>query len=319
VAIVRVVALAGALSGAVACGASDKEIRKASTSGYDADFAIVYSETLAVVTELYPRLDENPSAGWIKTAWHQIRINQSGETHEAQGVGMSESGTPIGTTAEDRPGTGATGGGGVFGQTRTMGTLYFVRFRVYVLGGRPWRVRIEGEAAEYEPGMKPAPLKGAEVPPWLKGRVDALQVAVYRRLKKHAVKLDKDTKRYERRPTPKRPPPKLASYGDIPTPAAVRVHALRAALRAGDFDAVRTFLIEDFVWSAGGQPSADQALIMWRADPTIPSALVMALEGGCGTDGDEVACPAAAASGALRATFKRDGAEWKLASFVAAE
>src|ERR1043166_3324969 len=65
---------------ALLCGCpSSKEIRIAQTSAYDADFAIVYSETLAAVQELYPELTEDPASGIIRTAWHQVTYS-SGTT-----------------------------------------------------------------------------------------------------------------------------------------------------------------------------------------------------------------------------------------------
>jgi len=302
---------------AAACGASQKTIHKAETSGYDTDFAIVFSEALAAVQELYPHLDENPSAGWIKTSWHQLKISQSNTTHEAQGIGVGETPNPNSQVSGDPNQVG--GGSGVFGGTRTTGTLYFIRFRVYVLGGRPWRVRVEAEAAEYEPGLKPAPLKGADVPPWLKPRAQALQVSVYKRLEQYAVRIDARPTRWTEIAQPKKAP-QLGKYGAIPKPAAARVHALRGALLAGDFDKVRTFLVEEFVWSAGATPSADQALMMWKADPTILSRLVSSLDSGCSASDDKtVACPVDAKSGQLRATFAEQAGEWKLTSFVSAE
>jgi hypothetical protein len=295
---------------ATACGASKREVHRAQTSGYNADFAVVYTQTLATVTDLYPHLVENPSAGVIKTAWHQIRIRQSGDPSSGDNtisnpgnISGNNPGGALERTASNHPG----------------GTLYFIRFTVYVLGGRPWRVRIEGEAAEWEAGMKQSILKGAERPAWLRGRTEALQVAIYRRLKKNAVRIDSKKKR---RAGADKKKPKLdpKAYGDIPGDATARVHALRAALRVGDFAKVRTFLIDEFVWSAGGAPSAEQAVIMWQADPTLASRLVAALEAGCLHSKDTaetLTCPAESRAGALRATFVKTGDAWMLGWAVA--
>jgi len=302
---------------ATGCPASQREIRAAKTSGYDADFALVYTQVLAAVTELYPHLVENPSAGVIKTAWHQIKIRQG------DGGGGS-SGTTSGAAPNFDPdaqaggmtGAAAAGGGSLeAGGIHPGGTLYFVRFNVYVLGGRPWRVRIEAEAAEWEAGMKQSRLTGAARPEWLKGRTEALQVAIYRKLRKFAVSLDKVNLR--KRPPRKKKAVDLARYGAIPEPAAKRIHALHTALLAGKFDQVRAFLIDEFVWSAGGAPSADQAIIMWQADPTIASRLLAALDAGCGgADGGAVTCPAEPAPGGPRATFRLVGDAWMFVSFV---
>ncbi|RMH38795.1 MAG: hypothetical protein D6689_18675 [Deltaproteobacteria bacterium] len=288
-----------------ACGASPKEVHLATTSGYDADFAVVYSKVLEAVVELYPYVDENPTSGVIRTAWHQIKISSGEDTRTARGVGVG---------SVTNPATGGAGGG-AFGGTARMDKLYFVRFRVYVLGGKPWRVRIEGEAAEYEPGLKPVPLSGADVPPWLKGRVEALQVAIYRKLKRYAVPIHKS----RRRPVARAPAPDFARYGAIPPAAAQRIHALREALRAGRFDAARAMVADDLVWSEGAAPGADQAVALWRADPTLVSRLVAALEAGCAGNDQQVACPAAPAPGDIQATFALVGGRWKLVRAVPVE
>ena len=58
-----------------------------------------------------------------------------------------------------------------------------------MVGGKPWRVRVTGEASEWELGAVPVTLRGADEPHWLQGRTDALRVAIYRRLKAYAVPL----------------------------------------------------------------------------------------------------------------------------------
>jgi hypothetical protein len=288
--------------GGTGCGASRKEVNAAQTSGYDADFAIVFSETLAAVQKLYPHLDENPSAGWIKTAWHQLRIRQS------------DDGNPGGQTTGP-PLQGNASSPLLSQDSHPGGKLYFVRFDVYVLGGKPWRIRVEGQASEWEAGMKQSPLRGAATPQWLKGRVEGLQVAIYRRLKRHAVPLSGP-----------RPPPVAArtgkikaprrSYGDIPAAAAVVIDHCRSALLAGNFAQVRGFMADDFVWSEGGAPGADEAIIVWRADPTLVSQVLAAFDQGCVTvAADKVVCPGRG-EGGYQAQLVVVGGAWKLQRFT---
>jgi hypothetical protein len=287
-----------------ACGASAKEVRLAQTSGYDADFAIVFSEALAAVQELYPHLDENPSAGWIKTAWHPLRVNQ-----ESTGGGGN---VPTSTLT---PSGGALSGSSTTAERK----FYFVRFRVYVLGGRPWRVRVEGEASEYEIGdAQPVPLHGADVPGWLKGRTEALQVAIYDRLRGHAVQIQvKNARAVE--PAPSAAGPAADAYGDLPAAATLAIDRLRAALLAGELDAARAQVSDDLVWALGAAPGAEQAMALWKADPSLVSALVRVIEAGCAVIEGSAAieCPAAPSPGDYRAVFRRAGEAWKLASFYA--
>ena len=56
------------------------------------------------------------------------------------------------------------GAGGTGGFTTPAGGAYkrlFIRFDIAVTGGRPWRVRVEGKASEWDPGnAQPTELRG---------------------------------------------------------------------------------------------------------------------------------------------------------------
>src|SRR5262245_7942720 len=86
---------------ALGCGASEQEIRDAKTSGYQTDFAIVYSEALAATRELYPNLVEDARVGVIKTAWHWVRIAEGGEEQQtqSQSQALGQTSTPTGFQA----------------------------------------------------------------------------------------------------------------------------------------------------------------------------------------------------------------------------
>ena len=302
---IRITTCALAAAFAVACGHSSQEVRRAQTSAYDVEFAVVYSEALAAVTKLYPHLNENPSSGVIRTAWHQVSSTNNRETSPAKQQDIAAN---------------TTNTGGAFGQEgQQLHKLYFVRFRIYVLGGRPWRIRVEAEAAEIEPGMKPSPLKGAQKPAWLKGRVHGLQVAIYKRLKTHAVKYDRK-KKYARESDKKKKIPEKRTFGEIPAAASAAVDAVRTAVLSGDLDKVRPLMTNDFIWSFGSGGSADIAIVQWKADETYASKLVQVFDAGCASSAKTaIVCPAEAVADdytGRRASFTLAKGKWMMSSFV---
>lgn len=290
-----------------ACGGAKKELRAAKTSGYQADFAIVYSEVLAAVTELYPHLIENAAAGVIKTKWHPMRMQTGQDSSGAAGVdpqtGLPASPNPFGAGAQiDR-------------------TRFFIRFDVIVVGGNPWRIRITGHASKWEVGYaKPAPLEKADEPHWLQGRIDALQVAIHRRLKEHAVPLEiLDTA------PAKAEPEDLSRFAHLPPEAAPVVAGVEAAARKHDLVALRRLMAPEFLWSFGAARSADQAIAAWSADTDNLRALVGVIEAGCqaAAAGDRITCPPQAVDSEAylghRASFEAGNDGWKLTSFVSGD
>lgn len=286
-------ALAIALAMVLGCGTSGADVREAQSSGYMTDFAVVYGQVLAAVRDLYPHANESAVAGVIKTAWHPIRV-------------------VTGTGGEDTPTTTGQGvGGSGIQTTRHYRKHYFIRFDVAVVGGKPWRVRVKGQASSWRVGEIPVPLKGAEVPHWLKGRTEELQVAIHERLKKYAVPLDGEVD-VEAEPVAL----DTSRWGAIPAAAAEAVAQVHAAATRRDAASLRPLLQDDFVWKDGEAPSADVAVAMWQADAGVTGALAAALEAGCAARGDaEVVCPAAGGPGA--AVFSKSGERWLLSRFVA--
>src|SRR5262245_50791021 len=112
---------------------SKAEIRKARRSAYDTDFAIVYSEALAAVRELYPDLAEDPTRGLISTAWHQITFSSTQEDERNRNPAMGTTGQPNSTLGMPR-----------------QGKRTFVRFDISVSDERPHRVKVYGKASEWE-------------------------------------------------------------------------------------------------------------------------------------------------------------------------
>ena len=91
---------------------------------------------------------------------------------------------------------------------------------------------------------------------------------------------------------------------------------VRDAATHMDFAALRRNMIEEFIWSFGGDGSAEQALTEWRRDAKYLKALAAATNAECSLSGtDYVQCPVDAGL-SFRAGFKHVGAQWKMVSFV---
>jgi hypothetical protein len=286
---------------ALGCGASDQDVREAQMSGYRGDFAVVYTETLAAVRDLYPQLTEDARAGIIKTAWHPVHVQQ----------GTDDSAKHVNTP-------GARTG---FSATTALRQQYFIRFDVHVVGGKPWRVRVRGEASSWKAGEIPTPLHGAEVPHWLEGRVNGLEVAIHERLKKYAVEL-KFKPGSEAAPAAAVAPIDTAKYGAVPPAAAKVIAEVERTAVARDVARLRQFMAADFTYNFGDAPSADTAIVVWQADPSVLGELVKALGAGCAHDptGAQVVCPASflkdVESPGYRVSFRQVGGSWKMVSFV---
>lgn len=279
---------------------SKAEIRTARTSAYDADFAIVYNEALEAVRELYPELEDDPKRGVISTVWHQVQFSSTQDDNRAQDRAMGA-------------GTGNT----MVGTQPRAGKRIFVRFDVTVAGGRPWRVRVVGKASEWEAGnAQPTALKGAAKPTWLAPRIDALTVAIYRRLKPYAIPIKAEVVVEDETPSVDK-----AIFGDIPEGAADVAAAIVNAIDNRTPGDIRNVLADDVVWSLGAEGSADMAMMMWQADPTTLDKLEQVLRAGCRRgEGDVVTCPPAVTETPgyvdWRVTIEPRGSTWKLTSFI---
>ncbi len=295
----------------VACS-NKKEIRAAKGSVYDIDFAIVYTAALQATRELYANLDDNPGAGQIKTSWHQVSYaNNADDLGNQRTVAQGQGVAPNSTVS---PGAAAAGM-----PTRLAYKRYFIRFDVSVAGGRPWRVKVIGHAAEWDPGnAMPTELRGMARPPWLDGRIEALQVAIYRKVKPYAVKAKEEVE--ETTKDPELPKTDPMSFKGVPAPAAKALAAVKDALAMRDTTALRAQLADDVVWSLGGDPGAETAMAMWQADPETLEAMSRAIAGGCGAAERRVMCPAGpAVAGAWQLIVETRGETWKVSSFVKAE
>lgn len=291
------------------CAASAAEVKKARTSGYDADFATVYSEALAAVLELYPHTIEQARTGLIQTAWHLVSM----QTESGSG---RDTDPRTSNLANTNPTTGLV-------QTAPSDRKhYFVRFRVLVFGGKPWRIRIEGEASEKSAGDTPMVLKGAEVPPWLKGRVDAMSVAIYKRLKQHAIQIEEEIPQAEVRVVHVTEP---GSFGSIPDDAQEFIASVHRSLSMRDMEALRHAMAEDMQWGVGEVGNADVAMAMWQADPTTLDSLTRVLNAGCvaGDGALVVSCPPDYSTepnySGHRVIFEKRAGVWRMTAFVSGE
>jgi hypothetical protein len=298
---------------ACACGGSKKEARTAKRSLYDAEFAIVFSAALEATRELYPNLNDNPGPGKIATAWHQVLFAGNSDDSDM----MNRQSLAPGTMGN--PGMGSPSGGAGM-PTRLATKRYYIRFDVSVIGGRPWKVKVNGHASEWDPGAAmPVEMHGANRPPWLDPRIDQLNVAIYKRIKQYAKQMPDDE---EAKPSedelPKTDP---ATFTGVPAPAAKRLAEVKDTLAKRDYAALRPLLADDIAWSLGGGSGADAAMAMWQADPAAFDAMSAAIAAGCGSDGAaRVRCPAGQpVAGQFQLVLEPRDKAWQVTSFVKAE
>jgi len=305
----RSIFLLTAIALATGCPASKRDIETAKHSVFDAEFTVVYTAALDATRENYPNIEESAGRGVIKTLWHQVSYannNQDDMTNartlaNAQGVNGSVQGSSA--AAAGMP-------------TRLAYKRYFIRFDVTVAGGRPWRLKVVGHAAEWEPGAAlPNELHGPTRPSWLEGRTDALLYSIYKRLKDHAVPMKVEA---EAAPTePKKADP--GTWKDVPPAAGKRLASIKDALASRDYAALRTQLADDVVWTAAGASGADVAMATWQADPDPLDAMAKALVAGCGGDARRVSCPPVAAPGTYQLVIEARGDSWLVTSYVKTE
>jgi len=295
---------------ALAACRNKKEIHSAKHSVYDTDFAVVYSAALQATREAYASVDDYPGTGTIKTAWHQVSYANNQDDLSNQRTVAQSQGLSSGSTSQSQAAAGMP--------TRLAYKRQFVRFDITVAGGRPWRVKVVGRAAEWDPGnAMPTELRGMARPAWLDGRTEALQVAIYRKMKRYALPMKEEV---EIKTGPVMPTTDPSTFKDIPPDAARSLASIKDALGRRDYPALRGMLADDVVWSLGGAPGADTAMAMWQADPETLDAMARAIAAGCGAVEKRVACPVGApVAGAWQLLLEPRPTVWKVASFVKAE
>ena len=301
--------LLGGLTAALAtgaCAASSAEVRQARSVAYQVPFAVVWNAVVQETQAKYPRLaEEDPVAGRLLTDWHVIQTEATQEGGTAIGPSGSVNETPT------------VGPGGLNMSNLSSGV--FIRIEAKVSGGPPWRVTLRAESAEYRPGMAMLqPITNqADEPPTVPRRVDALHVAIYRRLRPYAVEVKEAPSADTSAPAVDTSP-----WSNLSAGAALLVATAHAAAVRGDVDALLPLLDEGFTFSLGSVGSAAGAAAYWRADPRVLARLAETLAAGCGEGGGVVACPSGSSLDrgiGWRAGFRRVGDAWRFASFVSGD
>ena len=297
---------------------SSLEVKTAKNSLYDTDFALVYTAVLDSVRQLYPSFDDDPVKGTVKTSWTQVRYSAGDDDSAAQrsnGTGGGGQNTQ-GATSSNPSGQSTQQMQGTANVASLSTKRYFIRFDISVNGGRPWRVRVTGHAAEWASGNAiPTELHGTQIPHWLAGRVNTMNVSIYRRLKPYAIPAPEA--QVEQVDVP--PPIDPTAYGAIPTDAGQALGMLQRAIKTRDYPSLRAGLDDEVIWSLGSPGGADSAMVMWQADPSTLDAMLKVIEGGCGADGTVIVCPAANLENKTppwKLTMALHDKQYKVTSFV---
>lgn len=299
---------------ALGCSQSKREIHAAQHSQYDADFATVYSAALSATRDLYPNLDDNPGAGWIKTSWHPVQYAATQDDQQGATPTNNLGGALGQPTFGQSPASGAAGM-----PMHLASKRFFIRFDVSVVGGRPWRVKVVGHASSWDVGAAmPVELHGIARPAWLSPRVEALQVEIYKRVKKFAVPMPEEEG--EKAPTDDSPKTDPSQFKDLPAEAGKALAQLKDTLSHRDLGALRPLLADDVVWSLGGAPGADTAMAMWQADPDSLDTMARLVTTGCAAvSATRIECPAKAPVGQWQLVLESRSGAWKVASFIKVE
>lgn len=102
----------------------------------------------------------------------------------------------------------------------------------------------------------------------------------------------------------------------IPTDAQVVIKKVRSAAQSKDFEKLRGLMQEDFLWSFGGDGSAEQAIAEWRKDDRYLRQLDYVLKSGCRLhDENTVNCPGKGGMN-FRAIFSKSNEGWRMRAFV---
>jgi hypothetical protein len=165
----------------------------------------------------------------------------------------------------------------------------------------------------------PVELRGADKPGWLEGRTEALQIAIFKKIKQYAIPMKEEKAVGDPDDAATGPRTDPSSFKSVPAAAAKALAGVKDALGKRDYNALKPMLADEVVWSLGGGTGADAAMAMWQADPTAFDAMAGTL-GTCVGDDKRVTCPGGTvAPGAFQLVIEPRGDGWKITSFVKSE
>ena|SRR5471030_231570 len=104
----------------------------------------------------------------------------------------------------------------------------------------------------------------------------------------------------------------------IPAEATELIRRVHDAAAKRNFEALKNSMVDEFVWSFGGDGDATQALKAWNTDPRYLRQLSRVTASSCVIRTDLVECPVNAGVG-YRAGFKRTNSGWRMIYFVAGD
>ena len=155
---VALASISAAVAVAAGCAPTGSEVRRSRDVAYRTEFATVWNAVHEAIAERYPRLAvDDVARGHIETGWV-----------------LTEK---------------TTDNGGFLRMQEPRLGGHFFRVVIDVLGGPPWRVKIDGEAAEYKPDtslLRPFEHGERGEPEWVRGKIDGLYWDVYLRLEDYA-------------------------------------------------------------------------------------------------------------------------------------
>ena len=102
----------------------------------------------------------------------------------------------------------------------------------------------------------------------------------------------------------------------VPAKAADAIRLVATSAEKKDLAGLRALMVDNFIWSFGGDESAAQAIDQWKSDPKYLRELQRVLRKRCHvSDADHVECPGQGGV-TFRAGFVRLETCWKMEFFV---
>ena len=106
----------------------------------------------------------------------------------------------------------------------------------------------------------------------------------------------------------------------IPADAESVIQRVRKAAETEDLKTLRSLMVQDFVWSFGGDRDADQALNEWKKESDVLSHMIRVLDKGCRSTGPRtIECPGAGKLSYRAGFTQRTTGQWLMEYFVAGD